>query len=81
MLPSADVPHSSNFTDLRHVARRGPKAARIYRETRDEAIATGKIKALGSGQQDEQQVQVLRDGFAGFGPKYKVGAPFLTLLF
>ncbi len=42
--------------------QRGPKAARIYAET--------KAKAANGGA-NEQEVLVLRDGFGGFGPKFK----------
>ncbi|UZJ56768.1 hypothetical protein CBS101457_006088 [Exobasidium rhododendri] len=48
---------------------RGPKAARIYKEAREEAIKSGKLKTS-PGSQD-QVVAILRDGFGGFGPKYK----------
>lgn len=44
----------------------------MYSEAREEAIKSGKLKPLPDGQ--DQEVSVLRDGFAGFGPKYKVGA-------
>ena len=47
---------------IRNVPR--PKAARIYRETRDAAIESGRLNS------SEQQVLVLRDGFYGFGNKY-----------
>lgn len=49
---------------------RGPKAARIYKEAREAAIASGKLKKPEDGR--EQTVSVLRDGFAEFGKKYKV---------
>ena len=46
--------------------QRGPKSARIFRETRDAQTAAGKLSG-GTA----QQVLVLRDGFANFGPKFK----------
>ena len=49
---------------------RGPKAARLYKEERDAAIASGK---LSSSTGKEQEVSVLRGGFAEFGQKHKVG--------
>ncbi|WFD31018.1 protein-tyrosine-phosphatase [Malassezia sp. CBS 17886] len=56
--------------------QRGPKAARIYRDTRDTAHANG---SLGSGDTaPEQQLFVLRDGFANFGPKFKDDAALVT---
>lgn len=45
--------------------QRGPKSARIYRETRDAAQAAGRVPTK------EQAIFVLRDGFAHFGPKFK----------
>jgi rhodanese-related sulfurtransferase len=45
---------------------RGPKAARIYKETREEFIQTGKIE-----NKQEQNVAVLREGFSNFGSLYK----------
>lgn len=45
---------------------RGPKAARIYKESRQDAIQAGKI----DGNQ-EQNVAVLREGFSNFGSLYK----------
>lgn len=48
----------------------GPKAARIYWETRDEALNNSRLPKDGKTA-DNQQVLVLRDGFSGFGPRYK----------
>lgn len=48
---------------------RGPKAARLYRETRDDAIQTGKIQ-----NNQDQNVVVLREGFSNFGSLYKKDA-------
>lgn len=45
---------------------RGPKAARIYKETREEAMKAGKID-----DKQEQTVAVLREGFSNFGSLYK----------
>lgn len=45
--------------------QRGPKSARIYRETRDAAQSSGRVPS------SEQEVFVLRDGFSNFGPKFK----------
>ena len=46
--------------------QRGPKSARIYRETLDNAKNSGT-----SSTATNQQVLVLRDGFANFGPRFK----------
>ncbi|WFC99110.1 protein-tyrosine-phosphatase [Malassezia yamatoensis] len=46
--------------------QRGPKSARIYRETLDNARNTGTLSTS-----INQQVLVLRDGFANFGPRFK----------
>lgn len=45
--------------------QRGPKAARVYRETRDTAQSAGRVPS------GEQEIFVLRDGFANFGPRFK----------
>lgn len=50
--------------------QRGPKAARVYAETVDEIL---KSKNNGGHSEKKQEIFVLRDGFGGFGPKYKVG--------
>ena len=47
------------------LTRRGPKAARIYREVRDANIEAGRMPST------TQQVFVLRDGFTNFGHKFK----------
>jgi Cdc25 family phosphatase len=69
--------------------QRGPKAARIYSEARQAALASSPVPALvgktdtsGDEQQDTgaggvqggQEIYVLRDGFANFGQVYKVGS-------
>lgn len=46
---------------------RGPKAARIYSEARTAFSARD-----GESTRTSQEIFVLRDGFAVFGPKYKV---------
>jgi hypothetical protein len=52
------------------MSSRGPKAARIYKEAREQAIKSGELKLSQDGK--DQKVSILRDGFGGFGPKYKV---------
>ncbi|WFD37039.1 protein-tyrosine-phosphatase [Malassezia cuniculi] len=50
--------------------QRGPKAARIYSEIREAALTNGRWPDDGMTAGD-QEVLVLRDGFVGFGPRYK----------
>ncbi|KAJ7134892.1 Rhodanese-like domain-containing protein, partial [Mycena epipterygia] len=47
---------------------RGPKAARIYHETRNDLIKTKQLKVA---QPEVQKVWVLRNGFDEFGPRFK----------
>jgi len=48
---------------LHHTARSGPKAARVYAETRDSLEAEGKDKA--------HEVLILQGGFTDFQAKFK----------
>lgn len=57
----------SDITSLIDPSRSGPKAARMYSEARENAMANEKLKGA-----PEQKVQVLRDGFSNFGQVYKV---------
>lgn len=41
----------------------------MYKEAREAAIKAGSLSETSS---DKQTISVLRDGFAAFGPKYKV---------
>ncbi|PWN18553.1 hypothetical protein BCV69DRAFT_273442 [Microstroma glucosiphilum] len=57
--------------------QRGPKAARIYSEARQAALASSQVSPMTSKQstagdeQSGQEIYVLRDGFANFGQVYK----------
>jgi hypothetical protein len=70
------LPKQESFSDIVRSRRlmsaftliRGPNAARMYKEARQEAIRSGKLKA----NEKDQVVSVLKDGFANFGSKYKV---------
>lgn len=48
--------------------QRGPKAARIYKETREGAHAKGTLPTDACA---SQRISVLQDGFAHFGQKFK----------